>query len=176
MAASAWNDAAGAFNGAGETGSEKTGPIITFPKKAEQEEEPGSKRCAQCWLQKIEYSGMQQKMALKAILEEEARQTKALTNMERRQDSQQCQPTDFLRHWSAARKEEKKLLAAAALKEHMKAGACCLPSLLVWLWSLSVAKKAMAIWQKEAEEAQQKAASQPGKQARTLGLRMIHWD
>ena len=168
MAGATWDDEAGCFVGAGETGGERTGKIVTFAKKAEQEEKPGTVRALQCWLQKLEYCNMQQKMALKTQQEELVRQTRALTNMERRQDSQQAQPTDFLRHWDAAKGEEKKLLAAQAVRDHMKAGACCLPSLFLWLWSLKVARRAMAVWAREAE-AEQEAGGQPGSQAGTQG-------
>ena len=107
MAGATWDDESASFVGAGSTGGERTGPIVTFAKKPEQEEKPGTVRCLQAWLQKIEYCNMQQKMALKAQQEDLARLTRAMTNMERRQDSQQAQPTDFLRHWDAAKGEKK---------------------------------------------------------------------
>ena len=81
----------------GETGNAKTGEIVTFATNGSEEERPGTFRAMQCWLQRIEFVCAQQKQVLKAQQEELARASQAVTSMERREDSQQAQPTDWLR-------------------------------------------------------------------------------
>ena len=93
---------------------------------------------------------MQNKMAAKSQLDVQNRICKAVCNLERRQDHGASVPQDFLRHYRACdNKLERQLLLAAATHRHMQAGICCLPSCMVWLWSLRVASKAMRIWARQ---------------------------
>ena len=149
-AGAVWNERAGCFEEEAETGNTAWQKIITFAESPHEEEKPGTMRAVQCWLQKVEYGGMQNKMLLKSSLETQLRISKAVCNLERRQDHQMSEPQDWLRHWRACENgPERKLPLAAATRKHMEAGVCCLPSCMVWLWTLRVAKKAMKIWESQ---------------------------
>ena len=144
--------------------------IATFPKKVEQVEIPGSQRAHQQWLQRVEYVGMQQKKRLDACIEQLDRCRTALTNAEKRQDSQLNQPEDFLRHWDEARGPERRLMVCKVAQQHMDAGCvCCLPKCLTWLYSLRCGRQCARKWAREAEEearlaAAQAANAEPGEQ------------
>ena len=90
-----------------------------------------------------------------------ARIQRALTNGEQRQDSEQCQPPDFLRHWREAEgPEERRYLACQAVSKHMEKGMCCLPGILVWLYQLRLQSKLERIWrEREAVEQADEAAA-----------------
>ena len=87
---------------------------------------------------------------------------KAATNAEKRQDSGQCQPPDFWRHWREAEsKDERRYLACQAVNKHMEKGICCLPGIMVWLYQLKLEKKLERQWEEReaAEEARMAAAA-----------------
>ena len=124
----------------------------------------------QQWLQKLEYQGMQQKGLLFQQAALLTRMQSAATNGEKRQDSEQCQPPDFLRHWREAEsKEERRYLACQAVSKHMEKGMCCLPGILVWLYQLRLERQLERQWQQRAAAEQamlqalaRAAASRPG--------------
>ena len=87
---------------------------------------------------------LQQKFLAKNSLDELERVRRTVTAAEKRQDGQAGFPGDFLRHWSESDRDERKLLLARETQRHMSAGVCCVPSCLVWLWSLRVARRCMA--------------------------------
>ena len=148
----------------GSLGSQRVGPVCTFAQKPSEIEADGTTRALQCWLQKLEYGQMQVKQLTKDQLASSLRTQKAITNMEKRQDYKQAEPQDFLRHWRQSRKEERGLLLASAMSKHLNAGVCCLPSCLLWMGSLCVAKRAMRIWEAEAPREQAAQASAPASQ------------
>ena len=131
-------------------------PVETFG----ADEEPGSMRASQQWQQRNEYCLMQNKFANKHVLEEVTRMRRAVTAAEKRQDLLAAFPEDFLRHWEESERDDRKLMVARVAQHHMSSGVCCLPSCLVWLWSLRVARRSVSRWaaqQKADEEAEQAA-------------------
>ena len=105
---------------------------------------------------------MQQKKRLDACVDQLDRCRTALTNAEKRQDSQLNQAEDWLRHWDASVGPERRLMVCKAAQQHMAAGCvCCLPSCLTWLYSLRCGRQCMRKWQREAaEEARRELANQ----------------
>ena len=155
--------------------------IATFPKKAEQVELPGKLRSVQQWLQRVEYSGMQRKRRLDACVEQLDRCRTALTNAEKRQDSQLNQAEDWLRHWDDSVGPERRLMVCKAAQQHMAAGCvCCLPSCLTWLYSLRCGRQCMRKWAREAAEEEllasaRAAAAQQEQEAEWTPEEWITW-
>ena len=145
-----------------EPASQWPAPVATFPKTEGGLEVPGSGRCLQQWLQKIEYQGMQKKGLQGEMAAYLSRMLKASTHAEKRQDSELCAPPDFLRHWREAEsQDEKKYLACQAVSKHMEKGLCCLPGIAVWLYQLKLESRIEKVWiaREEAEEAALLAAA-----------------
>ena len=137
----------------GYTGEPEKRPIVTFPQVPTHVELPGSNRALQQWLQKQEYQGMQVKGHLQTLAAYGSRIQSAAVNQEKRQDSCECSPPDFLRHWrQTASKEERHYMCCQAARKHMESGVCCLPGCLVWLWQLRLEAKLEAKWKKQEKE------------------------
>ena len=122
-------------------------------------ERDGSLEAIQQWLAKVEYSGMQRKHRQDGMFAELERIRRAVTNAEKRQDSEQGHPQDFLRHWDASSKDERKLMLDREIQRHCQAGLCCLPSCFAWLHSLRVGRRCRATWAEQARQEEALAAA-----------------